>query len=268
MKEYTKLLVTEMQSVSPTKIAKTISVKRQYKNELGEWHTPVKIGFKNNENKLQKKFHNFEISVNSQRNLRSKVEWLYQYAKPRNIKTYSNKFIKSFKCVFLTLTLPSVQQHPTAFIITTILDAFLQQLRKRLKMINYVWRLEFQANGNAHFHIVTDTYIDYYLALKLWNNELTKHGYIKAYQEKMNSMSFVEYQKRFGKNYKGEPLPKEIVFKRYENGKKTKWNKPNTIDVKNVSSGNNINYYISKYFSKKEKKAKKINWIMKKIALH
>lgn len=254
-KDY-KLNITEMISISPSKICKTLSISKSVKNSLGYWELKEKPKTNTNSNKLEKKFHNFEISENSQKNLRSKIEWLFQYARSRNIKTYTNKIIKNYKCGFITLTLPSKQRHNTAYIITQMLDDFLQQLRKRIKMMNYVWRLEFQANGNAHFHIVTDSYCDYYLAQKLWNKILNKHGYIEPYKNKMSALTYNEYKKRFGTKKNGEKIPNEILFKRYNYGKSTNWSNPNTVDCKNISRGGSISFYISKYFSKKEKSSK------------
>lgn len=256
MKDY-KLNVQEMVSISPTKICKTVSVSKSVKNSWGYWELQEKPKTSTTKKKLVKKYHNFEISPNSQKNLRSKVEWLFQYARARNIKTYSGKIIKNYKCGFITLTLPSKQKHNTGYIITQMLDEFLQQLRKRIKMINYVWRLEFQANGNAHFHIVTDSYCDYYLALKLWNKILNAHGYIEPYRKKMSALTYVQYVAKFGKKKNGEKIQNEVLFKRYNYGKSTNWSNPNTVDCKNISKGGSISFYISKYFSKKEKSAKK-----------
>lgn len=256
MKDY-KLNVQEMVSISPSKICKTIHVSKSVKNSLGYWELKEKNKTTSNTKKLEKKFHNFEISPNSQKNLRSKVEWLFQYARSRNVKTYTNKIIKNYKVGFITLTLPSKQKHNTAYIITQMLDEFLQQLRKRIKMINYVWRLEFQANGNAHFHIVTDSYCDYYLALKLWNKILNVHGYIEPYRNKMSALTYTQYAEQFGKKKNGEKISNEVIFKRFNYGKSTNWSNPNTVDCKNLSKGGSISFYISKYFSKKEKSAKK-----------
>jgi hypothetical protein len=255
-KDY-KLNITEMISISPSKVCKTLNITKSVKNSLGYWELKEKPKTNTTSNKLEKKFHNFEISANSQKNLRSKVEWLFQYARSRNVKTYTNKFIKNYKCGFITLTLPSKQKHNTAYIITQMLDEFLQQLRKRIKMINYVWRLEFQANGNAHFHIVTDSYADYYLVQKLWNKILDKHGYIEPYRNKMSKLTYNEYINKFGTKKNGEKIQNEILFKRYNYGKSTNWSNPNTVDCKNISKGGSISFYISKYFSKKEKSAKK-----------
>lgn len=198
---------------------------------------------------LKKKFHNFSISVNSQRNLRDKISYLFQFAKGRSVKTYSGKTIPNFKVCFLTLTLPAKQVHATAEINSQCLEPFLEVLRKRLKMCNYVWRLEHQSNGNVHYHIATDTYIDYFFALKHWNNITEKLGYVSLFSSKMQALPYTEYHKRYSHN--GEISP-DITYKRWVKGKAEKWRNPNTVDVKNAKSSDNIGYYISKYFSKKE----------------
>src|SRR5690606_40476869 len=90
---------------------------------------------------------------------------------------------------FITLTLPSKQKDPTKFITNNLFNQFLTEIRQRTKMENYVWRLEFQKNKNVHYHIVTDTYIDYHLVLKIWNRILDNYGYIKPYTEKHNKLS-------------------------------------------------------------------------------
>lgn len=256
-KEAYKLNIQEMISISPSKVCKTISVSKSYKDSMGYWECAPLKKSSSTTNKLEKKYHNFEISNNSQKNLRSKIEWLFQYAKSRNVKTYTNKIIKNYKCGFITLTLPSKQKHNTGYIITQMLDEFLQQLRKRIKMVNYVWRLEFQANGNAHFHIVTDSYADYYLVQKLWNTILNKHGYIEPYKNKMSALTYNDYIKKFGSKKDGTKIQNEVLFKRYNYGKSTNWSNPNTVDCKNISKGGSISFYISKYFSKKEKSSKK-----------
>lgn len=202
---------------------------------------------------VTKKFHNFNISVNSQRNLKDKISYLFQFAKSRSIKTYSGKTLPNFKICFLTLTLPSAQVHPTAEINKLCLEPFLEVLRKRLKMQNYVWRMEFQANGNVHYHLATDTYIDYFFAQKHWNNIINTLGYVARYAQKMDKMPYTQYLRNYSNNGAISP---DIVYKRWVKGKASKWQHPNTVDVKNAKSSDSIGYYISKYFSKKEKGAK------------
>lgn len=254
MKDY-RLKVLQMISVLPSKVSVTTDISKQYRDSSGEWvykenKTTDSVADKK---KLVRKFHNFDISINSARNLRKKIDFLYYYSKSRRVKTYSGKVISNFRVLFLTLTIPSPQVHNTAMIITNVLDPFLQICRQRLKMSNYVWRLEFQANGNAHFHILTDTYIDYYFAKKHWNKCLNQLGYIDAYQSKMQSLSYNDYCNMYGKDYKGEKVSKELLFKRYNAGKGTNWKHPNSVDVKSIRSSREISFYISKYFSKKDK---------------
>lgn len=257
MKEY-RLKVLQMVSVLPSKVLVTTDITKQYQNSSGDWVFREKKTTNNvaDKKKLVRKFHNFEISPNSARNLRQKIDFLYYYSNKRRVKTYSGKVISNFKVLFLTLTIPSKQIHNTGMIITNILDPFLQICRQRLKMQNYVWRLEFQANGNAHFHILTDTYVDYYFAKKHWNRCLNNLGYIDAYRAKMEALSYNDYCQMYGKDYKGNKVSNQVLFKRYNAGKSSNWKNPNSVDVKSIRSSKEISFYISKYFSKKAKSSK------------
>lgn len=254
MKDY-RLKVLQMVSVLPSKVSITTDISKQYLDSSGEWVYKERNNSSNasNDKKLVRKFHNFDISINSARNLRKKIDFLYYYSNSRRVRTYSGKVISNFRVLFLTLTIPSIQIHNTGMIITNILDPFLQICRQRLKMTNYVWRLEFQANGNAHFHILTDTYIDYYFAKKHWNRCLNQLGYVDAYQSKMQALSYNDYCNMYGKDYKGQRVSNELLFKRYNAGKSTNWKNPNSVDVRSIRSSREISFYISKYFSKKDK---------------
>lgn len=247
-----------MVSVLPSKISLTTEIHKKIKNSSGSWVFQPKIETTSNSDvpKLVRKFHNFEISPNSARKLRQKIDFLYHYSKNRTVRTYTGKKLRNFKTCFLTLTLPSEQVHNTGMIITNCLDPFLQICRQRLGMRNYVWRLEFQANGNAHFHIMTDTYIDYYFARKYWNKSINSLGYLDSYKKKMSNLTYNDYCSIYGKDFKGNKVNPDVLFKRYNSGVATNWNTPNSVDVKAIRSSREISLYISKYFSKKEKSSK------------
>ena len=210
----------------------------------------IKLTSINQGNSITRKHHNFIISDNANRTLRNKINWLYYLAKSKQIKTYNGKSIFNFKIGFITLTLPSKQQTSTSHVTSVLLNNFLTEIRQRTKMENYVWRLEFQANGNVHYHIVTDTYIDYHLCQKIWNKILNTNGYIQPYADKMNALSLSDYNRIYNKDSKVEYS--EIV-KRYARGKRENWQQPNSVDVKPVISNKAIANYISKYFSKESK---------------
>ena len=201
---------------------------------------------------LNRKFHGFELSLNAKNNLKNKINWLYHLAKAQKILTYSGNTLFNFKVGFITLTLPSKQKHPTKEITNLVFNQFLTEVRQRTKLKNYVWRLEFQQNGNAHYHIVTDTYIDYQLVRTIWNRCLDKLGYIQEYAKRFKDLSLMQYNNLVNKNRKTDF---ETIKNRYLKGLKAKWKNPNSVDVKSVTSGKNIAGYISKYFSKKDDSA-------------
>ena len=197
--------------------------------------------------KIERKFHNFQISANSRKNLIEKILWLNQFARSRTIRTYSGKQIFNFRTSFITLTLPASQVHPTAEISKECFERFLTTLRNRLKMTNYVWKLEFQENGNVHYHLITDTYVDYFFALKHWNNIINKLGYVDRYRERMKGLSFEQYREQFGGEQKNDI---KLMASRYAKGKREDWRQPNSVDMRAVRTNNNLHYYLSKYFAK------------------
>lgn len=198
--------------------------------------------------KFEKQFHNFNISSSAQRKIKEKINWLYLLSRSRYQKSYTGKDIFNFKINFLTLTLPSKQKHNTAEITKKCLNQFITEIKERTKMENYVWRLEFQKNGNVHYHIVTDTFIDYSFALKVWNRILNKLDYIRPYTEKFSEMTLSDY---VSKNHDQNINTFELLAKRYAKGKKESWKNPPTVDVKVCTNNKAIANYISKYFGKK-----------------
>lgn len=211
---------------------------------------PKRTKNSSDENRVTRAFHNFQISSQSRKNIIEKIVWLNQFAKPRTIKTYSAKVIHNFRTSFLTLTLPATQKHCTAVISKECFERFLTTLRNRLGMQNYVWKLEFQENGNVHYHLITDTYVDYFFALKHWNNIIEKLGYVSAYQEKMQGLSFAGYRSLYSNA--GETDIKTLAA-RYEKGRRSNWREPNSVDVKAVRTDGNLRYYLSKYFAKEKR---------------
>lgn len=196
---------------------------------------------------IKRQFHNFLLSDNAYRTLRKKINWLYYLSKPREITTYSGKKIYNFRCCFLTLTLPSKQVHRTAFITKNLLNQFLTEIKQRVKMTNYIWRLEFQNNGNVHYHLITDSYIDYHLVTKIWNRICAYHGYIQPFTDKMQALSLSDYVKKYNRQGKTDY---SILAKRYAKGKREGWKNPNSCDCRSVVNSKAVAYYLSKYFGK------------------
>lgn len=201
----------------------------------------------NVEKSIKRSSHNFKISDSANKNLKQKINWLYYLSKARFVKTYSGKELFNFKMCFLTLTLPSKQKHPTKECTKLYLNTFLTEVRERTKMENYVWRLEFQKNGNVHYHLCTDTFLDYHFVRKIWNKILGKYGYIQDYKNKFQNLSLSDYNNLVNHDRK---VDFKIIAKRYATGKKNNWENAPSVDVKSVVSNKTIAGYISKYFSK------------------
>lgn len=219
-------------------------------NDVIKWDklNQVAVGRKSEIGKkvVEKKFHNFELSNTSRSKIIKKISWLFHCAKGKSIRSAKGVDIYNFKVNFITLTLPSKQVHPTSQITKECFERFLNEMRNTYGMKNYVWRLEFQKNKNVHYHLVTDTYIDYDKVLKLWNRVVEYLGYVKVYTDKMSKLSLQEYVALF------PSVDFDVLKKRYVKGRAFKWSQPNSVDVKSATSQKNVSMYIAKYFSKKK----------------
>ena len=156
-----------------------------------------------------------DIGVTGRKKIVNSINWLYHIAEWKKYITKNGKHMQ-FKISFLTLTLPCKQMHTDGELVKLALQPILNNLRQNYDLQNYVWRAEIQKNGNLHFHIITDTPINYWLTLKNWNNILSKLGYIEQFR-KLNPKS----------------------------------NFPNSVDVKRAGNIKKIGSYLAKYLAKK-----------------
>lgn len=96
----------------------------------------------------------------------------------------NNKDIKSlgivrpYLPVMITVTLASKQVHNDKFIKRHLLQEFLKALSRKKNIRYTFWKAEAQLNGNIHFHIIIDQYIDMKFVQGLWNYYQLKHGYL------------------------------------------------------------------------------------------
>ena len=86
----------------------------------------------------------------------------------------SKKHNPKYMCTFLTLTLPSEQRHTDDEIVRHCLNPFLVYARKYFHVKYYIWKKELQQNGNIHFHLVTDKFIDHAALRRAWNRVINK----------------------------------------------------------------------------------------------
>lgn len=200
--------------------------------------------------------HNFILSKTAAKTLQDRVAWLYYYAKKKTVVTRSGKTLTDLKLNFATLKLPSEQIHSSDFITKNCLNQLFIEISKKFNFKNYVWRLEYQKNGNLHYHFVTDTYIDYHFLNRTWARILNKYGYTDQYTRKFSSMSLAEYIKNQGGT---EKIDFKTHQERYAKGCRNNWKEPNCVDVKAVFGKNNIGAYIAKYMAKNDHKNNEVN---------
>lgn len=95
---------------------------------------------------------------------------------------------KKLQIVMITLTLSSKQDwegiETDKYIKSKLLEPFLKWLRSEWDIVHYFWRAEPQANGNIHFHILTDKYIDKEKIQTKWNYLQNRFGLLRDYKKK------------------------------------------------------------------------------------
>jgi hypothetical protein len=133
---------------------------------------------------FEKKEYNGEMSRATKAYLRKKLDTWYMTLRWNNKHRSIIKKEKSKKLVFFTLTLPAPQCHPDNIIKRECLNSFLISLKSETDMQYYFWRAETQINGNIHFHVITDCYIDKTQLQTIWNKALSKLDYIDLFEQK------------------------------------------------------------------------------------
>lgn len=100
-------------------------------------------------------------------------------------------------CTFLTLTLPAKQTHTDVELSKFAINPFLTYARKVWKVKYFIWKKELQKNGNLHYHLVTDRYIDAEYLRREWNRLLnrgevpgcsTPFDYVDRYTARMKAL--------------------------------------------------------------------------------
>ena len=199
---------------------------------------------------LKKQKSKLELSKSSKRNISRSFLNLFFHSKARTVKFSSNKFIYNYKASFITLTLPSEQKHDDV-VIKERLNVFLQLLRSKYDVKNYVWKAELQKNKNIHFHLIIDKYVNYGALKYYWNKAIKPLGYIDGYCNKFKKMSLNEYVNLRSKNC---DLKRKKFFESYKKayfkGVETGWRSPNSVDVVSIKNSKSLGYYLAKYVTK------------------
>lgn len=195
------------------------------------------------QDKIKKPKEN-EFSDSSKKRMKKIIDkWNYYITNQYNTK--------KTKILFITLTIsdtinPKIN-HKKLF------KNYIEKLQYTVGKFNYISKIEFQENGNIHWHIMADKEIEWKVIRGIWNK--TQVEYVNGYQKKM----LKKYKNGFFydtemKDKQGNTIDQETQLKRYTIGKKANWRNPNSTDVKIIKEDEyeKIGIYLNKYLNKKE----------------
>lgn len=203
-----------------------------------------------NEENLKDNKTKGHLSEKSRKRLKNAINWLVLSSKSVRKWNRTKNTAFNSRISFITLTVPTTNHNISdESMKKKVLHAFLNNMVKNYGMKSYVWKIERNENGNIHFHITTDIFIDHSILRKVWNNVLSTFGILQEYTSKFEKMTYNEY--KFVRQSQGEE-DEEIIQRGYKYGTSTKWSNPNTTDIHNVRNVKNLAAYISNYMAKKE----------------
>lgn len=133
---------------------------------------------------LKKRKYTGKLSDNARKHIKKKLTTWSELIAYHNIYRKPRYQRKQTALTFLTLTLPSKQQHTDQTIKQEILSRFIECLQRDFDVKNYFWRAEPQKNNNIHFHLLLDTYLDKDVIRRKWNHYLNNLNYINEFRKK------------------------------------------------------------------------------------
>lgn len=125
------------------------------------------------------------LSPSAARNLKYRIQLLVAQAKWKENINPSNG--KTFRWLinFCTLTLSAPQRDVSDKTIKKeMFEPWLRIMRKSFRLRSYVWRAERQFNGNIHFHVTTDSWLNFADIQTNWNNQQSKFHFIDEFRER------------------------------------------------------------------------------------
>jgi hypothetical protein len=193
--------------------------------------------------------HGNELSFKAMSRIKKSIKMLFWLSNCVGKSSNQLKVFNNNRVSLLTLTLSGCQFTSDNDIKKFMLNQFFVELRKKYKNFIYLWRQEFQKNGNIHFHILLNKYVALDYVRALWNRIQFKCGYLKEYTEKHAGITFKDYLTLYPPN---DGYSKEKRYIAWIKGTKCGWSQPNSVDLHSLKSVNNTYAYITKYLTKSE----------------
>lgn len=142
--------------------------------------------FIENKTNLAIRKHNGELSDKAVKRIKSAIEWLLIRSTRQRLWNRQQQKVMFFRLNFITLTLPAKQCHTDKEIVSRCLNNFLNIIRNKHGVTDYLWKAEPQTNGRIHFHITTNKFIHYKDIDKAWHSSIELLGYVSEFQKKFH----------------------------------------------------------------------------------
>ena len=199
----------------------SVPVARFYNDQILIYNTFLDGGYRSdrqreNEKNLTRGQYNGFMSPKTRSKVKRYLSTWIQACNKIKSTPHQEKLDKIPYFTFVTLTLPASQEHTDQEIKRKLLTPFIATLQRKFNVWHYFWRAEAQKNGNIHFHLIVDSFIDHRELRKEWN-------------QKCNSLNYVD---RF-----------KVVFNH---------SNPNSTDIHSFKSINSPESYVIKYCCKSD----------------
>ena len=187
------------------------------------------------------------ISPKAARRIQAAIKWLLFFSKTKRAYNRDTRRWVKYRISLITITLSSPQRHTDQTIKSRLFNQLLTELREQNGMLHYVWRAEKQQNGNIHFHLLTNIFINAVTLRKKWNRIQNKLGYVDTYTDRMNAEihTFADYCNHFGNQ-----ADTATLRRRYIVGQSSGWRDPNSTDIHSVRKVRDLTRYLCKYLCK------------------
>ena len=126
-------------------------------------------------------YSNGSMSENTRREIKKRLGCYFDAVASLNPMT--RKKLNILNCI-ITLTLPSEQEHNDNTIKRECLTRFIERAVNNFNIKFYYWVAEKQQNGNIHFHLLVDRFIEWRWVRDTWNNRIEKLGYVSKFELK------------------------------------------------------------------------------------
>lgn len=131
----------------------------------------------------RKKAYSGYLSVSAKREIEKRLQCWFGAIFLNNKENVKDGKVRPYMPVMITVTLSDFQVHDDKYIKRHMLQEFLKALSRKKNIKYTFWKAEAQQNGNIHFHILVDRFVDKKFVQGLWNYYQAKHGYLDRYKE-------------------------------------------------------------------------------------